>query len=228
MGFTAALLGLTVLALLLTAFNYGELRRSAHSKALALGVIFFAALVAAFLLAPTELISRFGTAEFSDGIRTQDRLLLWKESFALVRAYPLFGAGLGGYESAFLTYKVTFPLVRDAYAHNDYLQYLIELGGLGYALAAMAAAGVLWRAVKMAVRCRGEARIVSAACCGAFAAILLHSTVDFSLYVPANALLLAWVAGVAASVEDRGAQHEVILPARRTVHYETRNHIIPA
>jgi hypothetical protein len=31
---------------------------------------------------------------------------------------------------------------------------------------------------------------------GALAAILLHSLVDFNLYIPANAMLLAWIAGM--------------------------------
>jgi hypothetical protein len=37
------------------------------------------------------------------------------------------------------------------------------------------------------------------ACTGSFAAILLHSFVDFNLYIPANAMLLAWIAGIAAA-----------------------------
>ena len=32
------------------------------------------------------------------------------------------------------------------------------------------------------------------------AAILLHSLDDFNLYIPANAMLLAWMAGIAASL----------------------------
>jgi O-antigen ligase len=170
---------------------------------------------------------RFGKVDFSDGIRTQDRLLLWDESRALIWAYPLFGTGLGGYESGFLKYKVTFPLVRDAFAHNDYLQYLIELGAVGFALAATAAIAILSRTVKLFIRIRGEERILSAACCGGFAAILLHSTVDFNLFVPANELLLAWFAGLACSLGFRDPAG-VIPPARsalsqianRTLHYD--------
>jgi hypothetical protein len=38
---------------------------------------------------------------------------------------------------------------------------------------------------------------VALACLGALGAILLHSLVDFNLYIPANATVAAWVAGLA-------------------------------
>jgi hypothetical protein len=37
------------------------------------------------------------------------------------------------------------------------------------------------------------------ACAGSFTAILLHSFVDFNLYVPANSLLFAWIAGIGSA-----------------------------
>jgi hypothetical protein len=44
-----------------------------------------------------------------------------------------------------------------------------------------------------------DRRYVALACAGSFAAIMLHSFVDFNLYIPANAMLLAWIAGIAAN-----------------------------
>jgi hypothetical protein len=41
-----------------------------------------------------------------------------------------------------------------------------------------------------------EERYFAVACAGALAAILLHSLADFNLYIPANAMLLAWIAGM--------------------------------
>ena len=40
------------------------------------------------------------------------------------------------------------------------------------------------------------ARYLAVAGAGALAAILLHSLADFNLYIPANAMLLAWIAGM--------------------------------
>ena len=223
MGFTVALLSLLVFAALLVSGKSSQWRSSIHSRILAAASGLLIVALAAVVIAPPELVLRFGKVEFSDGISTEDRLLLWNESLALISAYPAFGTGLGGYESAFLKYKVTFPLVRDAYAHNDYLQYLIELGAAGFSIAVISAAAILFESIKLFRRSRGEERAIGAACCGAFAAILLHSTVDFSLYNPANALLLAWIVGVACSLGLRHIAAEVIMTGRghaRLLHQE--------
>jgi O-antigen ligase len=223
MGFTVALLSLSVFTALSVAGKTSQWRSSIQSRVLAVASSLMIVTLAAVVIAPPELVLRFGKVEFSDGIRTEDRLLLWKESRALISAYPAFGTGLGGYESAFLKYKVTFPLVRDAYAHNDYLQYLIELGAVGFSIAMISAAAILFESLRLFRRGRGQDRVIGAACCGAFAAILLHSTVDFSLYNPANALLLAWIVGVACSLGLRHVAAEVIMPGRshaRQLHQE--------
>jgi hypothetical protein len=44
-----------------------------------------------------------------------------------------------------------------------------------------------------------DRRYVALACTGSFVAISLHSLVDFNLYIPSNAMLLAWIAGIAAT-----------------------------
>ena len=44
-------------------------------------------------------------------------------------------------------------------------------------------------------------RYLGIAAVGSLTAIALHSLVDFNLYIPANAMLLAWIAGVAEGLE---------------------------
>jgi Fe2+ transport system protein B len=43
-------------------------------------------------------------------------------------------------------------------------------------------------------------RALAIACIAAIVAILAHSFVDFNLYIPANAMVLAWICGMAVSV----------------------------
>jgi hypothetical protein len=43
----------------------------------------------------------------------------------------------------------------------------------------------------------------------ALLAIAVHSFVDFNLYIPANAMLLAWIAGVTMAVELRASKVNV-------------------
>lgn len=126
---------------------------------------------------------------------------MWEESLALVRDYPVFGCGLGGYESAFLRYKVGAPMVRDDRVHNDYLQFLIELGAAGFAIGVALMGSIvvgIWRAASGSAE--PEGRFLAIGCIGAMAAMGLHSVVDFNLYVPANAMLLAWIGGVGLSI----------------------------
>ena len=39
--------------------------------------------------------------------------------------------------------------------------------------------------------------MISVACIASLTAILLHSLVDFNMYVPVNGLAVAWIAGIA-------------------------------
>jgi hypothetical protein len=129
---------------------------------------------------------------------------------------------LGGYETAFLRFKVTHPLVTDDFAHNDYLQVLAELGILGLSIMAALAVSMVKTAVQKAVGSADSGtRFFAVACAGAMAAILVHSLADFNLYIPANAMLLAWIAGMTAgfrnnpfsTADGRLTAAEVAIPA---------------
>ena len=154
------------------------------------GMLAIAAAVAFAILAPPDLVARFATS-FSSG-----RVPVWRDTLHLIRAYPLFGCGMGGYETAFLKFKTSEFLYDQDYAHNDYLQFLSELGVVGFSIGAAFGVALLARLRRsLADPAR---RWLALACAGSLTAILVHSAVDFNLYVPANATLLAWICGVAA------------------------------
>jgi len=93
--------------------------------------------------------------------------------------------------------------VTDDFAHNDYLQLLAELGLVGFAIGAALALSVVRIALRGALKCADpQARYFAVACIGALFAIGLHSLADFNLYIPANAMLLAWIAGMTVAVES--------------------------
>jgi O-antigen ligase len=117
----------------------------------------------------------------------------------LVRAFPLTGCGLGTFESAFLRYKHVAPMFIVDYAHNDYLQTLAELGIVGFALGLALVWRILTRVVRLALfHQESPGWELALGLAGAIAALLLHSLTDFNLYIPANALTLAWLCGLAA------------------------------
>jgi O-antigen ligase len=159
-----------------------------------------AVVVAIFIfLTPASLIVRFGALASEGELTAESRLVIWRDTMRLVAAYPVFGCGMGGFEPALLPYKTSLPMSTVNFAHNDYLQLAAELGLLGFAMVA-ALVILLMRPVVQAVLDGGEVHFLALACLGAIVAILLHSLGDFNMYVPANSLVFAWIAGLASSL----------------------------
>ena len=130
----------------------------------------------------------------------EERSEIWRDSLHLIAAYKWTGAGLGAYEYGLYRFKVTSPMETVDFAHNDYLQITAELGFVGAALAAALALWILWRLVSVVLWTRGSRNWeLAVGLLGALLAIALHSLVDFNLYIPANALTLAWLTGIADS-----------------------------
>ena len=196
MGYVASLISLFVMG----AVPFGS-RLSAGKRWLAIGSVTALILAAFILLPPYRLIMRFAEITASDTLSSEGRIELWTETLPLIRAYPVFGCGLGGFESAFHKFKISAPLYRDDYVHNDYLQYLAEMGTVGFLIAAVLIAAVFGRAARACTRPEPETRYLGLAATGALTAILLHSLADFNLFIPANVMALAWIAGISAGLE---------------------------
>ena len=91
------------------------------------------------------------------------------------------------------------------YAHNDYLQGLAELGIVGFAILAVLL-GALVREFIRAIR-RSVQPALALAAAGALADVAAHSFTDFNLHIPANALVAAWIAGIASGLATLPAAH---------------------
>jgi len=170
----------------------------------AVGMVAALVLAGFVFLSPERLILRFAELVSTDKLTSTGRAELWAETIPLIKAYPVFGCGLDGYETAFSRFKISGVLVTDDFAHNDYLQLLAELGFVGFIIGAAPALSVVRTALRGVVKSSGpEERYWAVACTGALVAIGMHSLADFNLYLPANAMLLAWIAGMTAAVELR-------------------------
>ena len=82
---------------------------------------------------------------------------------------------------------------------------------------------VLDKAVRAAMQRGLEHAALGLGCTGALTAIGIHSLVDFNLYIPANALLLSWIVGIATVVvpsrsnDDAEERPAVRIPASSIV-----------
>jgi len=195
MGFFVALCSLFVIALL----SFGPRLPSQNFRMVSLTLLAVGTLAMFIFLPPDQLIERFAEMSASGKISADTRLYFWKETLALIGDFRWFGCGLGGFESTFLKYQGVASAFRVEMVHNDYLQYVAELGFVGFSILAAAIAGILIPVAKGIVQVTDEnRRLLLVACAGSFIAIGVHSLVDFNLYIPANGMVLAWIAGVAS------------------------------
>jgi O-antigen ligase len=201
MGFLVALCVLFLIAVL----SIGPRLPSRAWRWSSLGLIGAVILLVLIFFPPDRLIERFAAISSTGKISADTRLSLWKETLPVISEFHWFGTGLGGFESAFLKYQATGNNFRVEFAHNDYLQYIAELGFAGFAILAAIVVGIGAQILKGILNVGDEdRRLLVIACAGALVAILLHSFVDFNTYIPANAMTLAWISAVGsvnASIE---------------------------
>jgi O-antigen ligase len=170
---------------------------------LTLILVFFGA---AILLGGEQSLMR-GVGMQSSGDITNGRLHFWSVGLKIFFDYPILGAGLDAFGTAFPRYDTWNGMYRVEQAHNDYLQILADAGILGFVCVA-AFIFLLFRQSLKIIRTtsdkfrRGAAIGALAGCFG----MLLHSFVDFPLRTPSNAfffLILTVVATVPISSEYR-------------------------
>jgi O-antigen ligase len=146
---------------------------------------------------PNPLLVRF--ADISSGVEMpiDTRLRLWRDALPLLHQFRFFGSAPGSFESVFLRFQSTNTGFRVQFAHNDYLQALIELGPIGALLLAIPLTTIIAGNLKVLAAHRNhDRRLIAVACAASFLALAIHSLVDFNVHIPANAMTLAWIAGV--------------------------------
>lgn len=197
MAILVAIASVAVLAVLsASGGTTGKARSFASAGLLAISLVFV------FLAVPSGLLDRFGDKPGGQDLTADVRLQIWHETRHLIAAYPVFGCGLGAYASAIQKYRASAPLSLVDFAHNDYLQLLAELGPAGFVPLAVGGIVVFSRLLRRIFsEARTRRRFLAAGCATSLCAIAMHSLVDFNLYIPANAMLVAWVAGIGSALD---------------------------
>lgn len=148
------------------------------------------------------------------------RFYLWKDCLNIIRDFPLLGSGLGTFKYIYPLYKFNVTTAVDYnFAHNDYLQIIIETGILGF-LAIIAAIIIFIRDTLQFLNINSENKdsfkyfITLGAFTGVIS-ILIHSLADFNLHIPSNAIYFTTLIGIIYAVNS-----EEYLPSfRRNRHY---------
>jgi O-antigen ligase len=165
-----------------------------------------AALLVVAALPTRQLVERFALFAPAGGPSPGLRLQLWRDTLPLIAEFPLFGCGLGAYESNFLRFQTAGSAFAIEMAHNDYLQYLADLGIVGFVILLAIVFGVVGQILSR--HPDENRRSLQIACAGSMLAILLHSFVDFNMHIPANAMTLAWIAAAGLSASRSPSRPE--------------------
>ncbi len=145
------------------------------------------------------------------------------DAMKIVRDYPVFGAGAGGWNALYHRYQSVLYWTTEV--HNHFMQVWVEAGTVGFLLFAALWGGALylgwrrWQALR--ARAEGsaleppdqEAALDCALLGGLLAAglaLAVHSAMDFDLSLPAVAMtgwaVLGLVRGLVSRVEGRSRQ----------------------
>lgn len=160
------------------------------------GTLLLAGLV---IVGMKALVTRFDL-----GLLGDDASFRWKliaSSWQAALSFWPVGSGPGSYAAVYPRFQPPGLRGFAEHAHNDYVQLLMEFGGLFVVLAVLAVwllvrQGVsFWRKFDGAGRGIGTMQLQLCCAFGALA-VLLHSWVDFNLRIPANAMLCACLLGV--------------------------------
>ena len=189
-------------ALLVAALGATKIRIGGLSwrVALGFGVMALAGLVWLF---GGGLVERLGSIDRSADVRGDLYAQIWQ----MILARPILGYGGGAFEVAYPLFHaapVTSDLIWDK-AHSTYLALWVELG-----LVAGSAPLLLvgWQAIRALRQFLRPATnwVVPLAFLGVTTDVALHSTVDFSLEIPANAYLFVALAALAAAGSAGGTR----------------------
>ncbi len=198
-GSRAALAAVVVAAIVELLFLLGGTDRKRALLALAIPVTGVAGFLA--WVGPGRFFERLSTTTLAD-VAWSERLLVWTDSWDLVRRFPVLGTGLG-------TFRDAYPMVQRPQlggtvwikAHNEYVELLATGGVLGGAVAAFALGWLAWSLRRRALTARvSEDRWFAVAVLGCIAATGVHAAFDFGLSLLGNALGLAALTGAALAI----------------------------
>jgi O-antigen ligase len=188
-GFSAALAGTVVLMLLLD-------RRASSRKALSRFTVIAALVVVslAFQLTSEALLDRINRTDIS----SEERLAVFADINQGIADNSVLGFGYGTFADSFRLYDTTESQFHYDRAHNTWLENAFELGLPAAFALFLSIIGVALICLR-GVRRRHRDWIYPATGVAASVLVGVHATVDFSLQLPAVAILYACIMGVACA-----------------------------
>jgi putative inorganic carbon (hco3(-)) transporter len=149
-------------------------------------------LVAAVLVLSLQVPGSLGRVQEVDDFTQTTRLALWGAAGMMFLGHPILGVGYGDYRSLYNDY---LPGVRanELDAHNLYLQFLAEMGIVGFMVFAVLMIAFARMAIKLARQPDPIRRLIGLGVGGALAATLIHGMVDYIFNVSPQSGAMLWL-----------------------------------
>jgi len=145
------------------------------------------------LLAGSELIRKISYFQQAD---STDRVVIWRTAVEAIRTSPWWGWGLGSFADIYAVYQPHEIVQPNDKAHSTPLEAIVELGIPG-AVAAWLVVLIPWVVCfRGALQRRPRHRYLPAAAVAISGIAILHSTVDFSLQIPAIGFVVSALLGM--------------------------------
>ena len=192
------LASLAALAALAAGQAYLSLRRKySTTTALSGSLLAIGAVGGLFAIFGSRLLLRIET----EGLVDEQRLCTYRSTWQAIKEHVPWGTGAGTFQDVFPAYRADACGIEGYWemAHSVPLEGLLTFGG-AFLAATLIAYVTLIAIYAKGLRERRRYRYAPLACLSILLLITLHSTVDFSLQIPAVALLVAWALGAGAAI----------------------------
>jgi O-Antigen ligase len=225
-GVTVGVLVLVSSALVL---GGGQFKKIKHLRWIILGALAAMACILFVALGARGVGARLGLDQLWSAAAL--RWQLTASSLQAAWAFFPFGAGPGAFVGVYTMFQPPGMQGAVEYAHNDYAQYLLELGVVFLVLFALFVnvfckkSFEIYKGAQSRAGLHGSVKVQLFSAIGV-SAILLHSLADFNLRIPANAMLAACLLGLflkpatvvapvpLAESEEVGEDEKVIIHSR--------------
>ncbi|MBE0341065.1 O-antigen ligase domain-containing protein, partial [Paenibacillus sp. 28ISP30-2] len=140
-----------------------------------------------------------------------ERITFYGDASKLIADYPLIGAGGGGWATLYEKYQDYGYTSRQA--HNFFMQYLVEVGILGFIIFMAFILYIFYKYIKGYIKKDGENRDSHFLYLILTMSILLHSLLDFNMsYVFMGILVFIGLGGMAAAMDTQPVKRLAMKP----------------
>ncbi|MFD3259448.1 O-antigen ligase family protein [Paenibacillus lentus] len=141
-----------------------------------------------------------------------ERLTFYKDALKVMKDYPIIGAGGGAWASLYEKYQNNPYLSRQA--HSFVMQYLVEVGILGFVVFLAFILFIFYKYIKGYIRSSEEQRESYFIYFILVFSLLIHSMMDFNMsYVYIGIIVFVGLAGMAAAMDNQPVKRLALKPS---------------